>query len=379
MEFFSKKNLTPPQENEVEITVFGSGYGESIVLHVPGVGWGVVDSCETKINNKRVIPPLQYLLEVFSPDLPPLAFVVLTHPHEDHYLGLEEIIREYSGGVERICIYDGVGTKEFKAYLASRYVATSDKPKFSKLYDTIVNAQRKRGVHLKNLVENTTIIEKRNEEISGKKIDIKIISLSPSSESLRRYSDSFLKLIPTKEGETLKLYDDSLQNLVSSALLIQVGDVQIILGSDVEKGSKGLTGWEGIITNKDRPDLWANYVKISHHGGESGYSQNAWDLHSKHCKPMAVMTPFVKGKKLPQNDDVVRLKKVADPVGLTHKQKFKTKLTDNYPRNVVKMLKMHSRSFEIPEHADQIGFIRTRLSTDGILTERLAQSPAIWL
>ncbi|KJU81704.1 hypothetical protein MBAV_006106, partial [Candidatus Magnetobacterium bavaricum] len=48
--------LTPPKDNELEVTVFGTGYGESIVMHVPGIGWGVIDSCtmETDKNLKIV-------------------------------------------------------------------------------------------------------------------------------------------------------------------------------------------------------------------------------------------------------------------------------------------------------------------------------------
>lgn len=31
---------SPPEEDQIEITTFGPGYGESIVVHLPGLGWG---------------------------------------------------------------------------------------------------------------------------------------------------------------------------------------------------------------------------------------------------------------------------------------------------------------------------------------------------
>ena len=40
----------PPGKNEFEITLFGPGYGESVVLHVGSGAWIVVDSCIDKEN-----------------------------------------------------------------------------------------------------------------------------------------------------------------------------------------------------------------------------------------------------------------------------------------------------------------------------------------
>src|SRR3990167_7972796 len=88
--------LNLPQPYETEITCFGNGFGESIVLHIPDVGWGIVDSCiSTKDNNDYVLP-LEYLVNVFDcGDYPPLSFLILTHPHKDHYMGMDKLITEY--------------------------------------------------------------------------------------------------------------------------------------------------------------------------------------------------------------------------------------------------------------------------------------------
>jgi hypothetical protein len=83
MPTFRENILHPPKENELEVSIFGPGYGESIILHIPGIGWGVVDSCTKRINGISVILPLVYLSELQPPPTK-LAFVILTHPHEDH-------------------------------------------------------------------------------------------------------------------------------------------------------------------------------------------------------------------------------------------------------------------------------------------------------
>ena len=118
MNLFNKKLLNPPKSNELEICSFGPGYGESILLHIPYAGWGLIDSCEVKINKQAFILPLQYLLESFkNKKFPELAFIILTHPHEDHYKGLDKFIFHYPGGIQRICRYNGVGIRELKEYL----------------------------------------------------------------------------------------------------------------------------------------------------------------------------------------------------------------------------------------------------------------------
>lgn len=73
---FQNDGIDTPRINELELTVFGPGYGESIVLHIPGLGWGVVDSCEFKKSDRRIVPPLEYLI---YQKVSKLAFLILSH------------------------------------------------------------------------------------------------------------------------------------------------------------------------------------------------------------------------------------------------------------------------------------------------------------
>ena len=54
----------PPAEGEFEFTLFGPGYGESIVPHVGDGHWVLVDSC---VNREGVPQPLHYLQLVSIP------------------------------------------------------------------------------------------------------------------------------------------------------------------------------------------------------------------------------------------------------------------------------------------------------------------------
>ncbi|MHB8109992.1 MAG: hypothetical protein ACYDHW_08165, partial [Syntrophorhabdaceae bacterium] len=101
----------------ISATVFGPGYGESIVIFVPGLGWGVIDSCECKVSGTLINPALELLK---NENVGSLAFIILTHPHKDHYSGLAQIIDHYIGRIDRICYYSGDGLREYKIYLAMK-------------------------------------------------------------------------------------------------------------------------------------------------------------------------------------------------------------------------------------------------------------------
>ena len=49
------------QQNEIEVSVFGPGVGESVVLHCGYGRWLVIDSCR---NNAGAAVPLEYLRSI---------------------------------------------------------------------------------------------------------------------------------------------------------------------------------------------------------------------------------------------------------------------------------------------------------------------------
>lgn len=380
MSFFPQKLLFPPKNNEVEITTFGPGYGESIVLHVPGIGWGIVDSCVVKMGGTSTVPPLAYLLDILSTPFPKLAFVLVTHPHEDHYRGLEQILNKYPGGVERVCWYDSDGIRELKIYLTQQRVGGNyilpGLVNVFKAMDEAVNS----GAQLRRLGEMSLVLNSRNIAIHGYgTTDICLIALSPSAVSIKKYVEMLFNAFPQK-GKPIFPLDDEAHNLISVALLLKLGDLQVILGSDVESGLQDNTGWQGIISNKDCPELWANFVKVSHHGSENGFNSVAWEKHcSRKLKPIAITTPFYKGNViLPQKGDTEKLKEVSYKFGLTSSIKLEKNLHRYYSRDVVEHLTRQIRSIRVIKPPERIGFIRVRFLLNGQITECHAEPPANW-
>lgn len=78
-----------PLEDEVEVTLLGPGYGESIVVHVGEGSWIIVDSC---INDAGKPQALDYLLGMGIDPAKAVELVVATHWHDDHIRGMNELV-----------------------------------------------------------------------------------------------------------------------------------------------------------------------------------------------------------------------------------------------------------------------------------------------
>ena len=381
MNLFDKRLLAPPKLNELEICAFGPGYGESVLLYIPYVGWGIIDSCEVKINKKTFVLPLQYLLESFpDKEKPELAFIVLTHPHEDHYKGLDKIIDNYPGGIKRICRYNGVGIRELRYYLIRQKIGHIEQlPGLIDVFEAFQNATKKKGSHERFLSELTNVFEYNNVNVEGFGItNIILKALSPSSESATKYSEMLFKVIP-KSGESLKFVNDSAHNLISVCLLLTIGDIQVLLSGDLENYPSEGMGWKCIVRNADCPILWTNLNKVAHHGSKSGFNDSAWEAHKSKGKPISIITPFIKGNTyLPEPDDIKKIKTVSSKVGLTGKVEFSTKIKNYYTRKEMLAIQQRTRSFKTLKPTEKVGFLRVRFTLDGTITEYHAEAPAFW-
>ncbi|MFT4562823.1 MAG: glyoxylase-like metal-dependent hydrolase (beta-lactamase superfamily II) [Gammaproteobacteria bacterium] len=87
----------PPNSSQVEITGFGTGYGECIVCHLGGGIWMIVDSLIARGETEPVA--ITYLE---SPGIKPASAVQLitvTHWHDDHVRGLSNIVKRCPNAV----------------------------------------------------------------------------------------------------------------------------------------------------------------------------------------------------------------------------------------------------------------------------------------
>jgi hypothetical protein len=97
-------------------------------------------------------------------------------------------------------------------------------------------------------------------------------------------------------------------NNVAVVLWVQVGNVGIILGSDLEESHSVTLGWQAIMNSTRRPAGRAHVFKVPHHGSENAHSDDVWD-NLLEPSPIAVLTPYARGRKpLPSESDIARMK-----------------------------------------------------------------------
>ena len=358
----------PSSQDRVRITVFGPGFGESIVIYIPQIGWGVIDSCEYR----KVNPALEYLQKNKAQKI---SFIVLSHPHLDHYKGLDQLIHSYIGRIDRICYYSGDGLKEYRSYLAKKAVLNEPGIKtLGRLLRLFEKAQKK-GARIVRISERTEIIRKR--QVDGH--DIEVLALSPSAQSVARYVELLYAAIPKNIGDYTRELQKTNYNLLSTALWCQIGKLRFIFGSDLEIGDEDQMGWKGIVTNIDTPELSIDFVKVPHHGSPNAFYQPVWEKFSEGGKIISVITPYNRLSEPLPNSDI--LKKIFDYSSVTAvTAKIKTTKPERiYNRDAVR--NFHGvKKWRYIVKPKQIGCVEVnfRLGADAISNTKIEKPSYLW-
>ena len=278
----------PLAEDELEVTVFGPGYGESIALHVGDGAWVLVDSCINPDGEPRA---LQYLAGLGVNPAQAVRLVVATHWHDDHIRGMARLVTTCSNAI--FCCASVLCRQEFLAVVAapgthrlpgagsgvrelyevfSRLDSTATKPKFA-LGDSRIFSQ---GA-------------------------CEIWALSPNSSAFLNFLKQLGSILPGR-GETSRRIPDLTPNKVAVVLWVKIGDIALLLGSDMERA-----GWADILRSTTRPMGGASVFKVPHHGSTNADEPGVWqDMLAS--RPWAVLAPWrLGGRKLPQQDDVRRV------------------------------------------------------------------------
>ena len=74
----------------IEVSLFGPGYGECVVLHLGAGDWAIVDSC---IDHRTGQPAaLAYLSSLGIDPAVAVKLVAVTHAHDDHIRGIADVL-----------------------------------------------------------------------------------------------------------------------------------------------------------------------------------------------------------------------------------------------------------------------------------------------
>ena len=278
----------PPGRGEFELTLFGPGYGESIILHVGDGVWVLVDSC---VGTDGVPRALEYLESIGISARHAVELIVATHWHDDHIKGMARLVEVCDRAV--FCCAGALCRREFLTVIGameSRQFSVGGSG-LHELYQVFSRLAQ-------TATKTTFALANRRILVHGR---CEIWSLSPDDSAFLRFLASIGGRLPG-EGRPKKRIPTLSPNEVAVALWVGVGDVAVLLGSDLER-----RGWLDVLKIPGGAFSMASAFKVPHHGAESAHEPGVWK-HMLDDDPFAVLTPWQRGgHTLPGQLDTQRI------------------------------------------------------------------------
>lgn len=309
------KDLTKPKFDEYEITVFGTGRGESSVIHLGNGKWAVIDSCYHP--GTKIPAAIEYLGKIGVSPKTDISLVIATHWHEDHIKGISHIFKmaesahfafpaSYSSTLHTVI----ARAKSSPAYETSGVFELSEIfIEISRRKQKKVQCNRDYAIHDKRIVLSGIDPE-----------DCVVTALSPSDEVFSKYIE---KIQISEIDGHISYVEYPEKNDISLATWFQFKETAFLFGADLENGSNDDEGWRGMVQRFKGRLTNAEFIKIPHHGSAGAHNDDLWINHLIQ-KPIAVVTSFTGSKNPPPTQsDIDRLSKKCGKLFLTGSKKLK--------------------------------------------------------
>ena len=295
MDFQNSSLKVVPDLSQIEVVVIGKGVGECILVHVGDHRYLVVD---TFINNETGNSVALDYLYAIGLDASNIDLLICTHWHKDHTEGLTQLIEMNKDII--FVTYEIITKDKFVEFLEFDKTNKDGSTKeFNKVLDMILNREvnpsnirlASFNTNLKNYCKGELTHEKR----------VDVYSLSPQHiENL----DYVTNLQIPKVGDYKYTYPND--NDISIVTWIEIGDLAILLGGDLENKGSIHKGWKAIVNNHSISFNKASIFKVPHHGSSNGHNEDVWTkLVSNDV--LSAATVFNR-KDLPSDLDVERIK-----------------------------------------------------------------------
>lgn len=294
----------PPTADQVEVTLFGPGYGECALVHLGNGHWIIVDSC---LDNSIFQPAaLSYLEDRGIDPAQAVKLVVATHWHDDHIGGMHTVVSRCTEA--KFCCSLALGRAEFlgmvRAYEKRNMIAAG--PGVREIAE-VFEGLRERNQSVTYAAPNRPIYLLESDN-SGHGQPCRVWTLSPSDKQIEKFFTELTLLMP-RVKETKYRCTPQMPNHLSVVTWIEIGEMAILLGGDLEETGDVGTGWSVIVASAERPPGRASIFKIPHHGSANAHNDDVWtEMLVTH--PFAILAPWNRGSKLPSRDDVDRINKL---------------------------------------------------------------------
>jgi len=292
----------PAAADEVEITLFGPGYGEAIAVHLGEGSWLLVDSCIDPASNA---PASGIYLERLGVCPDQVHAIVASHWHDDHVRGIAQLADTYQAAV--FVISAVFNEAEAAAFLAA-YSGGSSLGLARGAEELFSAVQARKTVA--PALHRSIVLEDR---LNGRPVIV--TALSPVAAAFAQSLAHLAQYVPRK-GEPINHAPELRPNLEAVALHLDMGDDAVILGADLEDHKT--CGWSAVVA-----DQWsgnrrsATAYKVAHHGSYTADCPQVWEKLLV-ADPVACLTPFTLGVvRLPTDADKRRVKRNASRAYIT--------------------------------------------------------------
>ena len=284
------------------VHVIGNGVGESIVVQLPDGSAGVIDCYTSTVNAKTAADrisanaTLRFLVNDLKVDS--LAFLAVTHPHEDHARGVNQLLEHFGRRINELWMYSCWQETSLQTYFKALGNIGFKHPVEKLLKETAGTFRRELLLtrkHARDLMDASNCRFRMFQGFTRFQLcdgRIEVCFLGPSDSRSERYRT---RLIDNLEGvvtEDATVVDDTWRprsvnhNDISAGCRIKFGATVVIIGGDMESDA-----WEDVMRDPSI-DLKAHYVKVAHHGSTNGYCDGLYEAHAiGKRRPIAVLTP----------------------------------------------------------------------------------------
>jgi hypothetical protein len=298
----------PPSLDEIEISIFGPGIGECIAIHLGDNEWMIVDSCLERESRQPIA--LKYLAELGIDAATSVRLFVITHWHDDHIKGAAHILSACRKA--KFVCSEALRSDEFIQFVricsTRSLMASSGADEFDRIFSELqLRSADKRpqsvGPDVWAIADRRLLCLPKN----NRSFNVEVFALSPSDTAMTLALSEIGQLLPTAGMPKRRAVAQS-PNHVSVALWIISGNLNILLGSDLESHPDKRLGWRAVVLSSNRPSGRAFTVKVPHHGSPNAYYHKMW---SELATPeaLALLTPYASGTRpLPSRDDIEKIR-----------------------------------------------------------------------
>lgn len=343
-----------PGHDELEVSIFGPGKGESCVVHLGGGDWIIVDSCVDQRTN--VNAPLNYLRSLEVDLTTKVHLVVGTHAHDDHIAGIADCFEACTAA--RFVCSSALTGDEFQALIGDdKRLRGVVRRSSYKEYERVFELVKTRGLlgglsRVRRATWDLMIYERAPQGIL---VGASVKALSPSDQATTRALIALADAVP-RPGAPLRAKRID-PNDCAVALWVEVGDHAILLGADLLIGPASC-GWSSVLA-WFAPERSASIFKVPHHGSKNAHHDDVWSRFLS-SQPVALIAPY-RQSHLPTEDDQTRLRSLTPKAYLTASPRLPTA-----PTNV----KATARKFRgvarsVYDPWGSVGHVRARTSLYG--------------